>query len=153
MANEKGLWTVMVYLAGQNNLSEECVSALKQMKRVVSSGTPAGDAESPATDKIRIVAQLGSNGSGGTEGRYLLRRGERMAGSKPTLSRRTIRERQVIARRSRISSPGASHPTKLSATCLFYRATAAESMGAFSQRTPVCRTPSASRNCSGCLMK
>lgn len=31
---EKKTWSVMVYLAGDNNLSEECVFALKELKRV-----------------------------------------------------------------------------------------------------------------------
>ena len=34
MEDKKKKWTVMVYLAGDNNLSEECVFALKELKRV-----------------------------------------------------------------------------------------------------------------------
>jgi hypothetical protein len=33
MANKKAVWTVMVYLAGDNNLSTECLFALTEMKK------------------------------------------------------------------------------------------------------------------------
>ena len=32
MAKEKAAWTVMVYLAGDNNLTSECMFALTEMK-------------------------------------------------------------------------------------------------------------------------
>ena len=38
MANKKAAWTVMVYLAGDNNLSTECVFALTEMRKVAPSG-------------------------------------------------------------------------------------------------------------------
>ena len=43
---KKAVWTVMVYLAGDNNLSEECVFALTEMKKV----TPS--------EKINVIAQF-----------------------------------------------------------------------------------------------
>ena len=33
MAKKKAVWTVMVYLAGDNNLSTECLFALTEMKK------------------------------------------------------------------------------------------------------------------------
>lgn len=42
-------WTVMVYLAGDNNLSADCVWALTEMKRGISS------------DKINVIAQFDPN--------------------------------------------------------------------------------------------
>ena len=39
-------WLVMVYLAGNNNLSEECVFALTEMKRIGS------------TDDVAVIANL-----------------------------------------------------------------------------------------------
>ena len=44
------LWTVMVYLAGDNNLTEESVFALTEMKKV------------DTDDRIAVIAQLGSQG-------------------------------------------------------------------------------------------
>src|SRR5258705_2167998 len=38
MANKKAAWTVMVYLAGDNNLSTECVFALTEMRKVAPIG-------------------------------------------------------------------------------------------------------------------
>jgi pentapeptide MXKDX repeat protein len=38
MANKKAAWTVMVYLAGDNNLSTECVFALTEMRKVAANG-------------------------------------------------------------------------------------------------------------------
>jgi hypothetical protein len=34
MSETKNNWTLMVYLAGNNNLGEECVFALTEMKKV-----------------------------------------------------------------------------------------------------------------------
>src|SRR5882724_13693728 len=39
-------WTVMVYLAGDNNLSDECVWAISEMKRV------------PLANEVTVIAQL-----------------------------------------------------------------------------------------------
>ncbi|MCI0390598.1 MAG: clostripain-related cysteine peptidase [Acidobacteria bacterium] len=46
MANKNAEWTIMVYLAGDNNLSAECVQALTEMKRV------------DQKDRINIIAQF-----------------------------------------------------------------------------------------------
>ena len=50
-AKKKKNWTIMVYLAGDNNLSEEMIFALKSMHAVGS------------TDKIQVVALYDSIGS------------------------------------------------------------------------------------------
>jgi hypothetical protein len=76
-------WNAMVYLAGENNLAEECIYALKEMKRAMP--RPSND-ESQADEKdikatvkaidkrIKVVAQLDAGGLGGKEARYILRR-------------------------------------------------------------------------------
>src|SRR6266403_3729363 len=46
MANKKAAWTVMVYLAGDNNLSSECVFALTEMKKAAPG------------EQINVVAQF-----------------------------------------------------------------------------------------------
>src|SRR4051812_48933279 len=76
-------WTVMVYLAGQNNLAEECVFSLNEMKRAATEAHRArlaaaaankGQAESDKSldDIIRVAAQLDATGLGGNEQRYVL---------------------------------------------------------------------------------
>jgi hypothetical protein len=46
MAKKKAAWTVMVYLAGDNNLSSECLFALTEMKKA------------EPGNQIRVIAQL-----------------------------------------------------------------------------------------------
>ena len=46
MADKKAAWTVMVYLAGDNNLSTECVFALTEMRKIARSG------------QINVIAQF-----------------------------------------------------------------------------------------------
>ena len=55
-------WTVMVYMAGDNNLDPEGVEDLKEMKKVGS------------TDKLNIIAQF-DRASGHVARRYYLRKG------------------------------------------------------------------------------
>ncbi len=57
---EKKNWTVMVYLSGDNNLSEECVWALKEMYRV------------GATDRLAVIAQYDSKASHTPISRYII---------------------------------------------------------------------------------
>ncbi len=63
-------WTVMVYLAGENNLAEECVHALKEMKRA-RPGVGYGR-EDNAHKRVKVIAQLDASGLGGREARYIL---------------------------------------------------------------------------------
>jgi pentapeptide MXKDX repeat protein len=46
MAKKKAAWTVMVYLAGDNNLSEECLFALTEMKKAAPG------------ERIKVIAQF-----------------------------------------------------------------------------------------------
>ena len=55
MSENKYLWTVMIYLAGNNSLSEECVYALTEMAAAV-----------PAKE-IALVAQLNTGVHDGTK--------------------------------------------------------------------------------------
>ena len=57
-------WTVMVYLAGDNNLSEEMVWALKEMKEW------AQQPRAPKGCKINLVAQFDPSGMGIPTQRY-----------------------------------------------------------------------------------
>jgi hypothetical protein len=52
------LWTIMVYLSGDNNLSEEMILALKEMDRI------------PPNDYVRVVAQFDPSGLGVPTRRY-----------------------------------------------------------------------------------
>ena len=52
-ANKRPTWTLLLYLAGDNNLSEECVYLLKQIARV---GTE--DDEDRGVPKLNVVAQF-----------------------------------------------------------------------------------------------
>jgi len=69
-------WTVMVYLAGENNLAEECVYALKEMKRAMPRLDSRGLTHDTADSNVKVVAQLDASGLGGAEVRYVLRRGD-----------------------------------------------------------------------------
>ena len=60
-------WTVMVYMAGDNNLDPEGVQDLKEMKKVGS------------TDKLNIVAQF-DRAAGHVARRYYLRKGDIVTG-------------------------------------------------------------------------
>jgi hypothetical protein len=60
---EKKRWTVMVYLAGDNNLDSAGVADLAEMKKVGSG------------DRVSIVAQFDRSGSKGLTNRYFLRKG------------------------------------------------------------------------------
>lgn len=66
MPNVKKQWTVMVYLAGDNNLDENGVDDFKEMKKV---GTTAG---------VNVVAQFDRAGEGLNTTRYCLRKGTRI---------------------------------------------------------------------------
>ncbi|UCD81720.1 MAG: hypothetical protein JSW26_09940, partial [Desulfobacterales bacterium] len=66
-ANTNRYWTIMVYLAGDNNLDSAGVVDLKEMKKV---GT---------TDRIAVVAQFDRAGSKGATVRYCLRKGTAVA--------------------------------------------------------------------------
>ncbi len=57
------IWTVMIYMAGDNNLSEECVYAL----------TEAKDSLSDRTDELAVLAQFDPSGGRTATRRYLLR--------------------------------------------------------------------------------
>ncbi len=87
-------WTVMVYLAGENNLAEECVFALNEMRRAAASkeverkvareqtraeAKKTGARLSPELEQgldysVRVIAQLDASGLGGNEDRYILTR-------------------------------------------------------------------------------
>src|SRR5215813_9140525 len=60
-------WTVMVYLAGDNNLDSAGVADLQEMKTIGS------------TDQVAVVAQFDRSGAGRTTNRYVLRRGSTLA--------------------------------------------------------------------------
>jgi hypothetical protein len=62
MSTEKS-WTVMVYLAGDNNLDEFGVTDLREMKKVGS------------TDQVNVVAQFDREGEGVRTRRYYVRKG------------------------------------------------------------------------------
>ena len=86
--SKRKLWNAMVYLAGENNLAEECVFALKEMKRArprpSCNNCPPTEADIDGrrdidrqVDKqVKIVAQLDAGGLGGNEVRYILKRGD-----------------------------------------------------------------------------
>jgi len=56
-------WTVMVYLAGDNNLDGAGVADLREMKKVGSSAS------------VNVIAQFDRGGSRGTTKRFYLRKG------------------------------------------------------------------------------
>ena len=57
------LWTVMVYLAGDNNLTDESVFALTEMKQV------------NTDDRIAVIAQLDPKSGSIPSRRYVINRG------------------------------------------------------------------------------
>jgi hypothetical protein len=63
----KKQWTVMVYLAGDNNLDSTGVIDLKEMKKVGS------------TDQINVVAQFDRQGKDAATNRYYIRKGDTLA--------------------------------------------------------------------------
>ncbi|HYO64222.1 MAG TPA: clostripain-related cysteine peptidase [Pyrinomonadaceae bacterium] len=68
----------MIYLAGENNLAEECIYALKEMKRAAPRPGPDGRLRGGNVDEqVKVVAQLDAGGLGGDESRYVLTRGDR----------------------------------------------------------------------------
>jgi len=67
MATTERTWTVMVYLAGDNNLDSAGVIDLKEMKKVGS------------TDQINLIAQFDRQGKDIATNRYYLRKGGALA--------------------------------------------------------------------------
>jgi hypothetical protein len=63
MGNTTKKWTVMVYLAGDNNLDGAGLVDLKEMKSVGS------------TDAVNIIAQFDRQGNKGESRRYYLHKG------------------------------------------------------------------------------
>jgi len=57
------IWTVLIYMAGDNNLSEECVYALTQAKEALTN----------ESDKLAVLAQFDPSGVHAETKRYLLR--------------------------------------------------------------------------------
>ena len=66
-AARKTQWTVMVYLAGDNNLDAAGTADLLEMKRVGS------------TDRVTLLAQFDRSGAGRATNRYLLRKNTPLA--------------------------------------------------------------------------
>jgi hypothetical protein len=67
MATTEKQWTVMVYLAGDNNLDSAGVIDLKEMKKVGS------------TDQVNVIAQFDRQGKDIATNRYYIRRGGTLA--------------------------------------------------------------------------
>jgi hypothetical protein len=81
---EQKKWTVMVYLAGDNNLSEECVYALKELKRVgtkkIDGGKEVGKENESKSERlarrareprgVNVVAQFDPSGRGNKTRRF-----------------------------------------------------------------------------------
>jgi Clostripain family len=65
MPQKNAAWTVMVYLAGDNNLSEECVFALTEMRKAGSNSD------------IHVIAQFDPNGDFLPTHRYAINRNRR----------------------------------------------------------------------------
>jgi hypothetical protein len=61
---KKAVWTVMVYLAGDNNLSEECVFALTEMKKVALSAEINVIAQFDPMDEFLPTHRYEINGKG-----------------------------------------------------------------------------------------
>ena len=68
--NGKKLWNAMIYLAGENNLAEECVFALKEMKRARPRNNEVTNSQ--IAQLVKVIAQLDAGGLGGNEIRYIL---------------------------------------------------------------------------------
>ena len=66
----------MIYLAGENNLAEECVWALKEIRRAMPRNVAPDGKRNDVDNLVRIVAQLDAGGLGGNENRYILKRGD-----------------------------------------------------------------------------
>ena len=66
-AEKKKRWTVMVYLAGDNNLDAAGAADLVEMKRVGS------------TEQVALVAQFDRSGAKRVTNRYVLRKGTALA--------------------------------------------------------------------------
>jgi len=87
-ANERK-WNAMFYLAGENNLAEECVFALKELKRARARFDEKVYENDPKDKKtinpgdeyfnkcVKVAAQLDAGGLGGKELRYILKRGDK----------------------------------------------------------------------------
>src|SRR5215467_7754233 len=60
-------WTIMVYLAGDNNLDSAGVADLQEMKTIGS------------TEQVAVVAQFDRSGAKQTTNRYALRKGSTLA--------------------------------------------------------------------------
>lgn len=59
-SNKERPWTMLVYLAGDNNLAEEMVWALQQMRRTLEVGkTMSG---TPISDEVGVIAQFDARG-------------------------------------------------------------------------------------------
>ncbi len=92
MSSSNVTWTVMVYLAGDNNLTEEMVWALKEMKGLTH-GVP----------NLNVVAQFDSNGIGVPTRRYDLSK-------QPSTESLEVFEEPVIA----LSTSNTGNPEALS---------------------------------------
>lgn len=67
-SNDPKDWNAMIYLAGENNLAEECIFALKGLKRA----RPRHRSKN-IDNRVKVIAQLDAGGLGGNEVRYLLK--------------------------------------------------------------------------------
>lgn len=61
-------WTVLIYLAGDNNLSEECVYALKEIKKVGTSLPSTAGRER----KLNVIVQFDPLGRGNPSRRFII---------------------------------------------------------------------------------
>ena len=102
-------WTVMVYLAGDNNLDSAGVIDLKEMKKVGSS------------DRINVIAQFDRQGKDLSTNRYYIRKGSTLPKDIVGSLARRIWGTPVYLR---ISSNGVSRITLPSITCLSFGTTA-----------------------------
>ena len=101
-ANTKRNWTIMVYLAGDNNLDGAGVVDLKEMKTV---GT---------TDQVAVLAQFDRAGAKGATIRYCLRKGTPLP---RTPYRRWGRPTWETPRCWRSLSPGGSRTIRPTIIC------------------------------------
>jgi hypothetical protein len=60
-SNNERPWTMLVYLAGDNNLAEEMVWALQQMRRTLEVGKTKSDED--ISDKVGVIAQFDARGA------------------------------------------------------------------------------------------
>jgi hypothetical protein len=73
-ANESGKsqsrckWTILIYFAGDNNLAEECVYALKEMKEIGSQNSRSAARKMPP--KFNVIAQFDPSGRGNPTRRF-----------------------------------------------------------------------------------